>query len=169
MNEEQRNLIAYWWEKLYPLRRKFVRETILGGFEKEDLEQECFLQLQKALEKYKPEMGVPFESYYKIVLYGWRANQNRVKARKELVFGEEEMLSRTDESVDVATNVERKLLAEEVREKLNELEDKERRIVEAYYLQNKKLAQIASELNVSIKTVEARKRKALNKLKDTLS
>lgn len=168
MNEEQRNLVTYWWEKMYPLRRKFVRETILGGFDKDDLEQECFLQLIKALDTYRPEMGVPFESYYKISLYGWRANQNRVKARMELAFGEEEMLSKADENVDVERNVERKILSEEVCRKINELEEIERKIIEAYYLQNKKMIEIANELVMPLKTVEYRKRKALNTLRSTL-
>lgn len=51
MNKEQ-GVIAYWWDKLYPLRCKFVRETILNGMDKDDLEQECYLQLLSALESF---------------------------------------------------------------------------------------------------------------------
>ena len=97
-----------------------------------------------------------------------RANQNRVKARMELAFGEEEMLSKADENVDVERNVERKILSEEVCRKINELEEIERKIIEAYYLQNRKMIEIANELVMPLKTVEYRKRKALNTLRSTL-
>ena len=167
--EEQGTLIAYWWDRLYPLRRKFVRETHLGGLEQEDLEQECFIQLLKALEKYRPEMGVPFESYYKVVLHGWRANQNRVKARMELAFGEDGLFFVKDERINIEQDVERKMLSEEVYKKLGELEQEEQIIITAYYLQNKKLADIADMLQQPYKTVERKKRIALKKLRMILS
>ena len=86
----------------------------------------------------------------------------------ELAFGEEEMLSKADENVDVERNVERKILSEEVCRKINELEEIERKIIEAYYLQNRKMIEIANELVMPLKTVEYRKRKALNTLRSTL-
>lgn len=169
MREEQSILVTYWWEKLTPLRRKFVRETILGGLEKEDLEQECFIQLHRAVERYNPELGVPFESYYKIALYGWRANQNRVKARKELAFGDEEFAFMQDERVDVEKDVEEKILAEEVIRSLELLEEKERRIIEAYYFKRMKMLEIANALEMPVRTAQNKKKKALNKLREILS
>lgn len=169
MNREQCILVADWWDKLYPLRRKFVRETHLDGLDKEDLEQECFLLLLKALERFRPEMGVPFQSYYKVVLNGWRANQNKVKARMELAFGADEMFFLTDDRINVEKDTETKLLLEEVIRKIEELDEKEKEIIKAYYLQNKKLAQIASMLQMPLKTIEYRKKKALGKLKEILS
>lgn len=169
MEKEQSILIAYWWDKLYPLRRKFVRETILQGLEKDDLEQECFIQLQKALERYRPDTGVPFESYYKVVLTGWRANQNRVKARMELAFGEDEMFFLQDDRVDIEKDVERKMLLEEVFDGIEQLEEKESAIIKAYYLQNMKIAEIASHFQMPLKTVEGKKRRALKKLREAFS
>ena len=168
MKEELRLLVAYWWEKMYPLRRKFVKETLLNGLEEEDLEQECFLQLCKALEQYDSERGVPFESYYKVVLHGWRSNQNQVKARKELAFGEDEMFFLTDERVNVEHDVETKILIEEVLESLSRFDEKERRIIEAFYFEHKKLIDIADELAISIKTAERKKRQTLSKLRAIL-
>lgn len=166
--EEQSSQIAYWWDKLYPLRRKFVRETILGGLDQEDLEQECFLLLNKAFERYRSEMNVPFEAYYKVVLYGWRANQNRVKARTELAFGEDEMFFLADERTNVEQSVETKILIEEVLAALNKLDSQEQQIITAYYFQNKKIGEIAKSLNKSYRFVEVKKRKALHNLKHTL-
>lgn len=166
---EQSDEITYWWDRLYPLRRKFVRETILGGLDQDDLEQECFIQLLKALEKYRPEMGVPFECYYKVVLHGWRANQNRVRARMELAFGEDEMFFVSDERVRIEEDVETKMLLEEVRHQIDELEDEERMIIESYYLQSKKLVDIASMLGKSYKMIEYKKHIILKKLREMLS
>ena len=166
---EQSNLIAYWWHRLYLIRRKFVRETHLGGLDQEDIEQECFMQLQMALERYRPEMGVPFECYYKAVLRGWRANQNRVRARMELALGVDEVFFIEDERVHIEKDVEKKMLLEEVRHKINELEEEERKIIEAYYFKNQKIADIASSLNKSYKTVEHKKSIALKKLRFMLS
>ena len=167
MNKEQ-GVIAYWWDKLYPLRCKFVRETILNGMDKDDLEQECYLQLLSALERYKPELGVPFESYYKIRLFGWRANQKRVKARMELAFGDESIFLVVDERVNIELEIENQVLMEEVYRRLKELEEKDQFIIKAYYLQGKKLIEIAGLLKMPIKTVEGRKRKALYKIKNML-
>ncbi|MBE6023245.1 MAG: sigma-70 family RNA polymerase sigma factor [Cellulosilyticum sp.] len=169
MKEEQWILVTSWWNKLSPFWRKFVRETHLEGMEKEDIEQECFLQLLRALEKFKPEMGVPFWSYYKIMMYGWRANQNRVKARMELAFGEDEMFFLADDRVNIEKDAERKWLIEEVLRKIDTLDELEKEIISAYYFQNKKLTQIASHLHMPLKNIEYRKRKALHMLKEQLS
>lgn len=165
MKEEQGILLAYWWDKLYPLRRKFVGETLLKGFEKEDIEQECFLQLHKAIERYNPHMGVPFESYYKVILHGWRANQNRSKINREIAFEEEEFFFMKDERTDIERDVEKKLLVEEVMHLIEQLEEKERGIIKAYYLQHKKIKEIATQYGIAYKTVEAKKKKALSRLR----
>ena len=146
-----------------------MRETSLSGMDAEDLEQECFMQLQKAIERYKPELGVPFASYYKIMIYGWRSNQSKVKARMQLAFGEDEMFRQIDERINIEEDIEMKLLIEEVLDAVKQLEQTERQIIEAYYLQNKKLVEIASELSIPHRTVDYKKSKALNKLRKMLS
>jgi len=164
MREEQCIVLTYWWDKLYPLRRKFVSETLLNGLEKEDIEQECFLQLHKAVERYNPHLGVPFESYYKVVLHGWRANQNRNKRNREIPVEEEVFFFIKDERTDIERDVETKLLREEIMYLIEQLEEKEQGIIRAFYLQNKKIKEIAEEYGIAYKTVEAKKKKALKKL-----
>lgn len=164
MKEEQCILLTYWWDKLYPLRRKFVGETLLNGFGKDDIEQECFLQLHKAIERYDPHLGVSFESYYKVVLHGWRANQNRNKINREIAFEPEAFCLVKDERTDIERDVERKVLIEEVMHLIKQLDEKEEGIIRAYYLQNKKIKEIAEEYGIAYKTVEARKKKALDRL-----
>lgn len=164
MNKEQ-GLMAYWWEKLYPLSRKFVRETIISGMEKEDLEQECYIQLESALRRYNPELGVPFESYFKVRLYGWRANQNRVKARTELAFGEESLFFLIDERVQIEEETIVKDLMQEVYKILKQLDEKDQFIITAYYFQYKRIGDIAERLGMTVKGVESRKKKALGKIR----
>ena len=164
MREEQCIVLTYWWDKLYPLRRKFVSETLLNGLEKEDIEQECFLQLHKAVERYNPHLGVPFESYYKVVLHGWRANQNRNKRNREIPVEEEVFFFIKDERTDIERDVETKLLREEIMYLIEQLEEKEQGIIRAFYLENKKIKEIAEEYGIAYKTVEAKKKKALKKL-----
>lgn len=161
--------MAYWWEKLYPLRRKFVRETIINGMEKEDLEQECYIQLEQALKRYNPGLGVPFESYFKVRLYGWRANQNRVKARMELAFGEESLFFLIDERVQIEEETVMKDLMQEVYKNLKQLDEKDRFIITAYYFQYKKIGDIAEQLGMTIKGVESRKKKALGKIRERMN
>lgn len=164
MDKEQKLLIMAWWEKLGPLVRKFSRETHLLGVDKDDIKQECFLQLEKALENYDESYGVPFESYYKIVLSGWRSNQNKVK-RDEVAFEEEQFLSLKDERTDIQAEVERKVLIEKSLTYIEVLEAMDRQIIKAFYLENKKLGEIALEIGLGRKAVEARKKKALNQLR----
>lgn len=125
--------------------------------------------LVKAVERYDPEMGVPFESYYKVVLYGWRANQNRVRARTKLAFGEDEFASLQDERVDIEKDVEKKLLCEEVCRKLQELNEEERSMIEAFYFQGKRMSEIAKTLAVTERSAYNRKEKALSRLKKLIS
>ena len=157
-----------WWEKMKPLVNKFVRETILSGFEKEDLRQECYMIINKAVVKYDKEWGVPFESYYKIMLYGWRSNQN--KKRKLIFLGEESALyEEKDTSIDIEKDVEGRMLWEEVIAKIDKLEEIEKEIILGYYLENKSIAEIASKLGVTYKNIEYRKGAILKKVKKSLS
>ncbi len=168
MTEEQSRLSYVWWEKMNPLVRKFVRETVLYGFDEDDLKQECYMQLQKALERYDERLGVPFESYYKITLYGWRSNQNK-KSKRRLLEGNEILLEAVDERVDVEKEVEKELLWEVALGELKKLSEVEQYIIKAYYLEGKKLIDIAKALGVNYKTIEFRKGAALKKLRERLS
>ena len=86
----------------------------------------------------------------------------------ELAFGEDEMFFLADDRINIERDVEQSLLTREVLNKVEELEEKERSIIKAYYLQNKKLTEIASELSISLKTVESRKQRALQRLRKKL-
>ena len=165
MNKEQSLLIADWWEKLQPLVRKFTRETHLAGLDQDDIRQECFLQLQKALENFKQEMGVSFAYYYKVVLCGWRANENRKNRGREVAYDEEQFFFQEDERVDIENDIERTMLIEQIKRETARLSEADRWIIVAYYFENKRLSDIALELGISYKTVEYRKKGAIHRLR----
>ena len=167
MNKELMKSSYEWWIKLTPLWKKFVRETYLCGYDKEDLIQECYLQLVKALEKFDENFGVPFESYYKIQLYGWRANQNRRKKDSlsltdELFEAVEGISKRTS---DVSQEVENKLLIETIYQELDKMNHTDKTIVIGYYLKGRSLKEIANAIDINYKTAEFRKGKSLKRLR----
>ena len=96
-----------WWEKLINLRNKFCRETYLIGYEREDLEQECYFIFLEACAQYDEEMEVSFPSYYKVKLYGWRANMNRKIKRNGLAEGIDIMKCEDKPVANPAVNVNR--------------------------------------------------------------
>lgn len=166
MNKTMIELSNEWWMKLAPLWKKFARETWLCGYDKEDLMQECYLMLVKCLEKYDEGAGVPFESYYKIQLYGWRANQNR-KKREVLSINDElydEIVQSPDPKVNLETQVEDRILFQKIIKELEKMEELDRRIVKEYYIQDKPLKRIAEEIGIKYKAAEFRKGKALKAL-----
>lgn len=169
MQEERCTLLTFWWDKLSPLRKKFVSETHINGFEKADIEQECFILLHKALEQYDPHLGVPFESYYKIVLNGWRSNESKKKVTTEIAYEEESLGLIKDERMDVERDVERRLQKEEMERFIQELDEKEQEVVRAYYFEHKTMKEIAEAYHLSYRTVEGRKKRALHKLWSKLS
>ncbi len=164
MTVEQRELTYIWWNKMKPLINKFVRETILSGFDKDDLRQECYMLINKAVVGYDKECNVPFESYYKIMLYGWRSNQN--KKRKLIFLGEESVLrEEKDASIDIEKDVERRMLWEEVIARIDKLDEIEKEIILGYYLENKSIKEIANKLGATYKNIEYKKGAILKKLK----
>lgn len=165
MEKEQRIFIISWWEKLQPLVSKFVRQTQLVGYDEDDLVQECFLLLQKAVENYDETLGVSFAYYYKTLLRGWRANKNKRAQKREVLYSEEAFSYLEDDRVNVEQDVERSMCIEEIYHEVQQLEAIQRRIIVAYYYEHKKIKDIARELGVSYKAIEGRKNKAIKSLR----
>ena len=165
MKEEQLQLANEWWLKLRPLIKKFVRETFLDGFEKDDLLQECYIKLIQAMEKYDPHMGVPFESFYKIQLYGWRSNQNKKKRVNFIGEYESEGILIIDEQANVEEMVINKERLERVMQAMNKLSQMEKKMIMAYYIQNKSMVDIAKEEKINYRTALSRKGEAIRKIK----
>lgn len=165
MNKEQLELANDWWIKLRPLVRKFARETFLDGLDKDDIVQECYIQLVTAIEKYDEQMGVPFESFFKIQLYGWRSNQNKKKKISYIGEYESEGILIVDERINVEEEVINKAVLKRAAEAVNKLSQSERELIEAYYMQNKSMIDIAKEKELNYRTAISRKGEAIRKIR----
>lgn len=150
-----------WWEKVEKLRNKFCRETRLIGYEKEDLEQECYFLFREAWEHYDESMGIIFPVYYRVKLHGWRANMNRKIKLRQVTLLEDET-EYADESISVENEIIRKMLCETY---LSQLSEGEQELLCAYYLKQEPLKSIAQRLNLKYKSAENKKKKALDKLR----
>lgn len=153
-----------WWEKLKNLRNKFCRETYLAGYDKEDLEQECYFIFRKAWENYDESLGVTFGTYYRVKLHGWRANMNRKINQRQPTLLEDET-GYEDESINIENQIIGKILCEKG---LGLLDETEYELINAYYIKEEPLKTIAQRLELNYKTAENRKRKALEKLRECL-
>lgn len=170
MNQQLIDLSYEWWIKLTPLCKKFARETYLCGYHEDDLMQECYLQLLKCLEKYDASLGVPFASYYKIQLYGWRANQNRKKTDhlSQVADLEDEITQIADETVNIELQTQNKILLEQNLQVLKHMKVNDQALVIGYYLQHRSLKDLAEELGIKYKSAEYKKTQAIKYLKSIL-
>lgn len=150
-----------WWEKLRNLRNKFCRETYLFGYEKEDIEQECYFIFRETWENYDESLGVTFGTYYRARLYGWRANMNRKIKLRQFILLEDET-GYVDETISIEEKIISKMLCEKC---LSVLSDIEYEIICEYYMKQMPLKVIAERLNLKYRTVENKKQKALEKLR----
>ncbi len=131
--------------------------------------------MQKALEKYDGTTGVPFESYYKIMLYGWRSNENKKRkvlfVEDDTVFNDNSMFGENVGSAGVAqgegsveSQIERKIILEKLFREIDKLDYMEKEIVIGYYLRNQSIKVIAEKLGFTYKKVEYKKAVILKKL-----
>lgn len=162
MKQSVENAFEMWWEKLENLRHKFCRETYLAGYDKEDLEQECYFVFREAWENYDESLGVTFGSYYKVRLHGWRANMNRKINQRQAVLLEDET-GYEDEGICIENEVISKILCERG---LSQISGKDYELIYAYYIKEEPLKDIAERLDLKYKSAENRKKKVLDKLRE---
>lgn len=156
------------------------------GIEIWDLKQSCYTAFLKAIEGYKPESGNKFISY---LTYPFRnvvrelTGCRTVKDRNEplnsctsldmpLKEDGQEGITLADTIADeMAVNaLERVELEDDYRvlhEAVDRLEEPLKRIINAYYFEDKSLKEIGEELGVCYQTVSAHKAKAMRRLRSS--
>lgn len=159
-----------WWIKMMPMWKKWVRTTYLCGYDKDDLMQQSYIELVHCMKKYNKDLGVPFESYYKMHLYQWRSNQYRRKRELLSMTDEYEtkLMETRDMAVDIEYETETKVLSETIIRVLEDMGELEKYIIVKYYMENVSLKDIAQELNIKYKTLEYKKKCILLKLREVL-
>ena len=153
------------WSKHKPLWTSWARKLKYVDYEVEDLYQESYLILVKAVEQYDPRQGVPFEAYYKILLYRW--GQRYLYKRRERPIGDEtigEYLNLDTSWSDLGEKVWHTQQIQKLGEAMTVLKPMEKAILIKFYFEGKKLKEIGSELGLTLKTVATRKEKAIKKI-----
>ena len=136
----------------------------------EDLYHEAYFVLTKIVEAYEMEKNINFEAYFMFALNNKARDYYRQYIpRKEYELKQEDKDEEKDwysEIEDPNCNTERDALQKvELMRMLERLKDKERYILEAFYLKGQSRERISHHLGLSCDAVDARKRRALKKLK----
>lgn len=153
------------WEKFQPLWTKWAYKLRGVDYDEEDLYQESYLLLLKALEHYDVGKGVPFEAYYKIILYRW-GKDYRNKTRGQMIGDEalQDYLDKDREEADFLKGLLYEQQLKELAKVLAYLKPVERSIIIKFYYEEKSLKTIAREMNLTMRAVVGRKVRAIEKL-----
>lgn len=136
----------------------------------EDLYQEAYFVLTKTVEEYKTEKNIQFEAYFMLALNN-KANDyyRKLGSKQEKEFKPEKTEEGIDWYADLEDpncNPERDALDKiEVLNLLKKLPDTEKYIIEAFYLKEVSMEKISKDLGLSYHAIDAKKRRALKKLK----
>ncbi|HYH56054.1 MAG TPA: sigma-70 family RNA polymerase sigma factor [Anseongella sp.] len=141
-----------YWEKLYIMAYRRLHDPAVS----EEIVQEVFLQLWRKRESLNIEVLAPYLSAMtRYAVYRYLASELRRKER-ELVWNLSKGTGTT-----VSTDIDHKLLMEMVTELSNQLPEKCRLVFCQSKLKDRPLKEVAADLNLSEKTVEAHLTKAL--------
>jgi RNA polymerase sigma factor (sigma-70 family) len=151
--EAFRELVNHYSQHVFHTAYSVLRDAK----EAEDASQEVFIQVYKALPQYRSE---GFKTWITRITLNKAIDMKRKLSRKppEQLPGEhdevlDKLPSRDEDVVSLLIHKERR---EELREKIEQLPDNHREIITAFYLDEKNYEQIATELNVTVKTVESK-------------
>ncbi len=160
-------------ERLKPLMVSAVNRCGFGH-DREDLLQEAALAVLGGIQEYDEARQVPFLLYIKQKVYFHILNLSRkhrpaesLNAPSDSEEGTEYMDLLPDGS-DPAQDFLAKEQSKALYEALRSLEPRQRQVIESYYFQRKTMKQIAKAMNVSTKTVQRIRRRALEILSNLL-
>ena len=151
------------WNKFAPLWKSWARKLSYVHGEVEDLYQESYLLLLGALQHYDDKKGVPFEAYYKMVLYRWG---KRYSTRQKATLMEDQDLEWSSDDIgssfiDMSKELIHKEDLRRLMEVLELLSPLEQIIIRRFYFEEKTLKEISIELGFALKNVATRKGRAL--------
>lgn len=160
----------YLTEEFKPLILNICKRTFLNGFEFEDIQNECYASLFKALKKYNPEKH-RFVAYATITIKNSIISlMKRSKTRDK--FDSKSTLILTNNLEYILSNdlelVEDRVMKEMFRSKINTafnmLEDEERKLIDYVYVKGNPLKKYAERINLSYSRVFKIKKKIVRKL-----
>lgn len=154
------------WDRLRPLCMKWASRLKDIDYSQEDLLQESYLILHKALSSYKDGEKMKFEAYFKCMLYRW--GRDYVCKKREVLFFDSQcdMLShRMDESVEVEGEILAKEELEQLKVALQTLKKEEYTLLVELYIKEQPLNYLARRKSMSYKALTCKKYYILKKLK----
>nr|WP_307990876.1 sigma-70 family RNA polymerase sigma factor [uncultured Niameybacter sp.] len=136
----------------------------------EDLYHEAYIVLTNVVEAYEMEKNINFEAYFMLALNNRaRDYYRRQIPRKEYELKLEDNEEEKDwcsEVEDPNSNTEKEALEKvELMSMLEKLKDTDRYILETFYLKGQSREKIGHYLGLSCDAIDAKKRRALKKLK----
>lgn len=146
---------------------KLVNRYGLDPSYREDLMQECALQLCRCARDYNPDRGVAFPAYVSRALkYGiFGAQRKRQKGEADSFDIGEDFKNDLESDVNIEEDFCRQEEGKRVREALRQLSPRQREVLTLYYDQGLSLSEIAGFLGLAYKTVENTKAAGLKNLR----
>lgn len=160
----------YLIQKFKPLFYKMMLFIPSNRRDREELFQDSVLILLEAVEAYDPAKNVPFEAYIRDRLKFFYYNQLKKKdADCSLDTGWEEGNAFIDALMDEGNNIEEDIAEKEeyrvLQHALLNLTQKQRKVIEDFYIKRKQLGMIAKEMGCSYSVAVKHKDKGLHHLK----
>jgi RNA polymerase sporulation-specific sigma factor len=162
-------------EELLSLLKSLILATIKrnyfgNGPYWEDLFQEASLSILEGVRNYDEQRGIPFLAYIKTKLkfdiYNLCRSERTLGSR--ILEYDKEDQDPLDSLIDYTANPQEDLLSKEqtaaIADALNNLDPKQREVVEQFFLQKRTLKEVAITMGISYKTAQRYKTRALEAL-----
>ncbi|MFC4776539.1 RNA polymerase sigma factor [Paenibacillus sp. GCM10023252] len=144
----------------------FVLRMVKDSMAAEEVVQELFMRVWKSAGRMKTD-----GSAGKVSTWLFAVSRNlsidwlRKQGRRPLEAQEEEVWERTAEPVSTEHEVEQRLLGEQMREAIGELNEDQKQVVEMIYYMGYTQQEVASKHDIPLGTVKSRVRLALGQLR----
>lgn len=158
------------WQILEPLRNYWVSYTRVEHWTRDDLQQQSYIVLIEALQRYDYDKGMSFEGYYKTRLRVWKDKQGRRKTceSSNVESVERAMLSHCEGSEDQIAEVENKIIIESILKKIYELEESERDFIIDSVIYEKKTPELMQKYGGKSSAIRSKKKRIMDKLKQKM-
>lgn len=158
------------WQVMEPVRNYWVNQTYLEHWSKEDLQQQSYVILVEALQKYDSSQGMTFWGYYKTRLKVWKHKQTKRRTceSSNVESIEREMLSHSEGTQDTLIEVENQILLQMILEAMAELKASEREFFIDSVIEGKEAPFLAQKYGGKQNTIRSKKKRMIDKLRQKI-